>query len=209
ITHLKIALSLQQHLDAGRLCNRPGLPQDLRQGFRDSMYGNGANMFAVPELQAAVGDPAQCMRVLQDRVEHRRKVSGRRIDGLQDFRCGCLLCPRLVALRRPRFELALQLGNRLLVGVGRHLLHLQLPALPRMLARGSTTRNSVNAPGSVSTSIVPPCCLTIMSWLIDSPSPVPSPAGFVVKKGLNIFSLTCSGMPVPLSRMRISTWWPR
>jgi hypothetical protein len=37
--------------------------------------------------------------------------------------------------------------------------------------------NSVYAPGSVSTSILPPCCFTMMSWLIESPSPVPSPAG--------------------------------
>ena len=31
---------------------------------------------------------------------------------------------------------------------------------------------------------------------------MPSPAGFVVKKGLNIFSFTSAGMPVPLSRIR-------
>ena len=29
--------------------------------------------------------------------------------------------------------------------------------------------------------------LTTMSWLNERPRPVPSPAGFVVKKGLNIF----------------------
>src|SRR5262249_28675171 len=75
--------------------------------------------------------------------------------------------------------------------------------------RGSVMTNSVNEPGSVATSIVPPCCFTTMSWLIDSPSPVPSPAGLVVKKGLNIFSFTSGGMPVPLSRMRISTLGPR
>jgi hypothetical protein len=34
---------------------------------------------------------------------------------------------------------------------------------------------------------------------------IPSPAGLVVKKGLNIFSSTPTGMPAPLSRMRIST----
>ena len=48
-----------------------------------------------------------------------------------------------------------------------------------------------------------------MSWLMDRPSPVPSPAGLVVKKGLNIFSFTSAGMPVPLSRIRISTLLPR
>src|SRR5690606_17194895 len=30
-------------------------------------------------------------------------------------------------------------------------------------ARGSTIRNSVYSPGSVSTSMVPPCCLTMIS----------------------------------------------
>src|SRR5450631_1828101 len=44
---------------------------------------------------------------------------------------------------------------------------------------------------------------------MDRPSPVPSPTGFVVKNGLNIFSLTSSGMPVPLSRILISTLSPR
>ena len=69
--------------------------------------------------------------------------------------------------------------------------------------------NWVKPPGSVVTSIVPPCCLTTMSWLSDRPSPVPSPAGLVVKKGLNIFAFTSSGIPVPLSRIVISTLCPR
>src|SRR6266481_3674334 len=75
--------------------------------------------------------------------------------------------------------------------------------------RGSVIMNSVNTPGIVSTSILPPCCFTTMSWLIDRPSPVPSPAGLVVKNGLNIFSFTSNGIPVPLSRIRISTLLPR
>src|SRR6516164_11108297 len=75
--------------------------------------------------------------------------------------------------------------------------------------RGRVIMNSVNEPGSVSTSILPPCCLTMMSWVIERPSPVPSPVGLVVKKGLNIFSLTSGGIPVPLSRIRISTLLPR
>ena len=76
-------------------------------------------------------------------------------------------------------------------------------------ARGRTIFISVNSPGCVSTSIEPPCCFTMMSWLIERPSPVPSPAGLVVKNGLNIFSFTSAGMPVPLSRMVISTRSPR
>jgi hypothetical protein len=47
--------------------------------------------------------------------------------------------------------------------------------------RGRTILISVNCPGCVSTSIVPPCCFTMMSWLIERPRPVPSPDGFVVK----------------------------
>jgi hypothetical protein len=46
--------------------------------------------------------------------------------------------------------------------------------------RGNVILISVNSPGVVSTSIDPPCCLTMMSWLMDRPSPVPSPAGLVV-----------------------------
>ena len=36
---------------------------------------------------------------------------------------------------------------------------------------------------------------------MNRPRPVPSPAGLVVKKGLNIFSLTSGETPVPLSRI--------
>src|SRR5277367_4543682 len=76
---------------------------------------------------------------------------------------------------------------------------------PGIIAPGNVTMNSVNAPGSVSTSKVPPCCLTTMSKLKDRPRPVPSPAGLVVKNGSKIFALTSLGIPVPLSRTRIST----
>src|SRR4029077_13211892 len=64
----------------------------------------------------------------------------------------------------------------------------QFPCLPDSacagMTRGNVMMSSVDEPGSVTTSIVPPCCFTTMSWLMDSPSPVPSPAGFVVKNGL-------------------------
>src|SRR5262249_20855680 len=75
--------------------------------------------------------------------------------------------------------------------------------------RGRMTLISVNSPGFVSTSIVPLCCLTIMSWLIESPRPVPSPVGLVVKNGSKIFSFTSGVRPVPLSRILISTQSPR
>src|SRR5262245_18983668 len=38
---------------------------------------------------------------------------------------------------------------------------------------GRITLISVNSPGCVSTSIEPPCCLTMMSWLMERPRPVP------------------------------------
>src|ERR1700738_805219 len=40
---------------------------------------------------------------------------------------------------------------------------------------------------------------------MERPSPVPSPAGLVVKNGLNSFSFTSGVIPVPLSRILIST----
>src|SRR5947209_1092369 len=41
--------------------------------------------------------------------------------------------------------------------------HLVAPVLLTAAARGSTTLNSVNSPGSVSTSIDPACCFTTIS----------------------------------------------
>src|SRR5208282_1940504 len=102
------------------------------------------------------------------------------------------------------------LDIRLIIDHENEQVHARSPDLIRDApARCSTILNSVNEPGCVSTSIDPPCCLTMMSWLSERPRPVPSPAGFVVKNGLNIFSLTSGGMPVPLSRILISTLSPR
>src|ERR1700730_11870706 len=207
VANLEIARSPQQCLDDLRLGDRPKLPQLVRQRLRQSMYGNRANGFSVQKLQAAVRDAAQRMRVAQDRVEYRCKISWRGIDDFEDlgrrhpFRAG------FGQLGGARLELApKRVDDALLIGFARHRARHRLPFDLARLVRGSTRRNAVNAPGSVSTSMVPPCCFTMMSWLIDNPSPVPSPAGLVVKKGLNIFSFTSGGMPVPLSRMRISTW---
>jgi hypothetical protein len=54
--------------------------------------------------------------------------------------------------------------------------------------------NSV--PNSTTESVVklPPCAFTI-SWVILSPSPVPSVPSLLVKKGGKILSLMASGMP--------------
>ena len=101
----------------------------------------------------------------------------------------------------------------------RHVRLVPIADIQRLLGASSYQRNtavrgkiiliSVNSPSCVSTSIKPPCCLTIMSWLIERPSPVPSPGGLVVKNGLNIFSSTSGGIPVPLSRIFISTRVPQ
>src|SRR5258705_9862419 len=87
--------------------------------------------------------------------------------------------------------------------------HLSAPGLLGAAIRGRIILNSVNSPGRVSTSIDPACCLTIMSWLRERPRPVPSPGGLVVKNGLNILSFTSGGLPLPLSRMLISTQSPK
>src|SRR5262245_12397622 len=110
----------------------------------------------------------------------------------------------------PKLLAKQHLHVRLIINYENKQVHVDAPALPMAAAlRGRMIRNSVNSPGVVSTSIDPPCCLTIMSWLMERPRPVPSPAGFVVKNGLNIFSFTSGGMPVPLSRILISTRSPR
>ena len=62
--------------------------------------------------------------------------------------------------------------------------------------------NSVNAPGSVATSILPAMLPDndVMSY--REASSVPSPVGLVVKKGLNIFSLISDEMSAPTSPPR-------
>src|SRR5207302_4782139 len=66
------------------------------------------------------------------------------------------------------------------------------------LGRGSRTVNRLPLPGSLATSIVPPCAWTIPR-LTERPSPVPFTAGFVVKNGSKIRARLASGMPVPVS----------
>src|SRR6516165_12391307 len=47
------------------------------------MHRNRAELCTVVELQASVGDATKAVRLLQDRVEYWREISGRRIDDLQ------------------------------------------------------------------------------------------------------------------------------
>ena len=62
-------------------------------------------------------------------------------------------------------------------------------------------------PLSLSTLISPPSALR-MPLQIQSPSPVPSPAGLVVKNGSKIRSRISGGIPPPVSRIS-TTAWPR
>ena len=62
-------------------------------------------------------------------------------------------------------------------------------------------------PGAVSTTTLPPDCLTKpCTW--DSPSPVPWPCGLVVKNGSNTWATTSGAMPVPVSATAISAYSP-
>ena len=61
------------------------LPQHLGNGLRNAMSDNGSEVLAIIRKQAALRGTAEAMRLLQDRVEHRREIAGRRIDHLQYF----------------------------------------------------------------------------------------------------------------------------
>ena len=68
---------------------------------------------------------------------------------------------------------------------------------------GSSMRKVAPRPTSLWTAIVPPCSSSMFRHS-DSPSPVPSPAGLVVKKGSKMRARISAGMPGPLSAM--SSW---
>ena len=65
-------------------------------------------------------------------------------------------------------------------------------------------RNVEPSPTLLSTSIAPPCALT-MPWLTDKPRPVPLPTSFEVKNGSKMRCRFFSGMPQPVSMIEIST----
>src|SRR6266851_4411352 len=94
-------------------------------------------MLTVIGRQYAASGPAETVRLLQYRVEHRREFVGRGIDDLQHLRGCSLLRQRVVALGGALVELALQLrvgalqiGYRLVERRG----HLLIPS-----GRGSST----------------------------------------------------------------------
>jgi len=64
--------------------------------------------------------------------------------------------------------------------------------------------NSVNASGSLSTAIVPPCCWGHDVIADREAKSGPSPVGLVVKNGWKQLVPDLGGIPTPLSRTRIS-----
>src|SRR5215471_17850233 len=74
------------------------LSQLIRQRFRVASCREGAECLAIAKQQAAVGGTAKGVGLLQNRVEDRGEVAGRRIDDLQ-YLGGCgLLFERLTRL---------------------------------------------------------------------------------------------------------------
>src|SRR4030067_932816 len=72
-----------------------------------------------------------------------------------------------------------------------------------MSGTGNSMMNIVPRPVSLSTRISPLCCLMI-PYVTERPSPVPFPAGLVVKKGSKSFFWISAGIPGPVSLTRIS-----
>ena len=67
-------------------------PQQLHHRLREAAYRDAAEFTAVPKLQAAGGSGAQCVSFFDDRVEHRGKVAGRRVNDAEHLgRRGLLL----------------------------------------------------------------------------------------------------------------------
>src|SRR5664279_5963885 len=72
---------------------------------------------------------------------------------------------------------------------------------------GIVIEKVVPLPGSLDTSMCPPC-LRMMPWVIDKPRPVPVPTGLVVKKGSKMRLMISCGMPEPVSLISIRTFSP-
>ena len=61
------------------------LPQPVGELGGQATLRNGVEVLAVIELQIAIGDVTQIVRLLQDGVEHRHKVARRGVDDLKQF----------------------------------------------------------------------------------------------------------------------------
>jgi hypothetical protein len=74
-------------------------------------------------------------------------------------------------------------------------------------ARGKITVKVVPSPTLLSARIVPPSAVT-MPWQMDSPRPVPTPTGLVVKNGWNNRRMCSGAIPAPVSRIATQTFSP-
>jgi hypothetical protein len=86
------------------------LAQNLRKSLGEAAHRRSAEILAIEKLQIPTFDAAKLMRLLQYRVEHRRKIAGRGVDDLQHLGGRSLLSERLVAVGSALGKLALQIG---------------------------------------------------------------------------------------------------
>ena len=75
------------------------------------MHRDCAELLAVIKLQAPLADPAKTVCLLQDRVEYRHEIAGRRIDDLQHLGDRVLPLVGLFQLAGKSAYLPLQVGN--------------------------------------------------------------------------------------------------
>src|SRR5215469_7273312 len=78
-------LSGNQLLAPPRVIRPDALSQPAGERLRYAMTRDRAEVLAVVKKQASEFGPAEGMRLIQDRVKHRRQIARRRIDDLQDL----------------------------------------------------------------------------------------------------------------------------
>src|SRR5262249_39407539 len=111
IGDVRIPAALDQWPGRRIVGSRIALPQHLSERLRQPALCDRAEVFAVVEFQAAIDDTAKAVRLFKYRVEHGRKIAGRRIDDLQDLGGRGLLLQGLARLgQEPR---VLDRDNRL------------------------------------------------------------------------------------------------
>src|SRR5215472_2994741 len=116
-------LSGNQLLAPPRVIRPDALSQPAGERLRYAMTRDRAEVLAVVEKQASEFGPAEGVRLVQDRVKHRRQIARRRIDDLQDLSGRGLLLQRLARLAEQSDVLD---RNNRLVGEGLEQVDLRL-----------------------------------------------------------------------------------
>ena len=83
IGDLRETLTLKQGPSRRRVARSIALPQSFGEPVRCPVDRDRAHMLAVIELKSGMVDAANALRLVEDRIEHRREVAGRGIDDLQ------------------------------------------------------------------------------------------------------------------------------